>query len=110
MRSIWLDVRYAGRGFRKQPAFASLAVLALALGIGSATTMFSVIQNVLIDPYPMYAHIDRLVQVEVVDPARPRNGARLYFQTAEFLDYQDQVHSFEEVIAGGSEDVLYTTA
>ena len=110
MHSIWLDLRYAARGLRKQPAFAGLAILALALGIGSATTMFSVIQAVLIDPYPMYAHIDRLVQVEIRDPAKPRSGARLYFQTPEFLDYQAQVHSFEDVIGGSFEDVLYTTA
>ncbi|PYQ49451.1 MAG: hypothetical protein DMF78_18190, partial [Acidobacteria bacterium] len=110
MHSIWQDVRYAARGFRKQPAFAALAILALALGIGSATTMFSVIQNVLMDPYPMYAHIDRLVQVEIHDPARPRSGGRGYFQLPEFLDYQAQVQSFEEVIAGTFEDQIYTTA
>src|SRR5262245_35936387 len=103
MQSVWPDVRYAARGLRKQPGFAALAILALALGIGSATTMFSFIQNVLIDPYP-YAHIDRLVQVELLDPSRPRNGARLYFPLPEFLDYQEQVHSFEEVIAGTHED------
>ena len=110
MHSIWLDVRYAARGLRKQPVFAGLAILALALGIGSATTMFSVIQAVLIDPYPMYAHIDRLVQVEIRDPAKPRSGARQYFQTPEFLDYQAQVQAFEDVIGGAFEDVLYTTA
>ena len=107
MHSIWRDVRYAARGLRKQPAFAGLAILALALGIGSATTMFSVIQAVLIDPYPMYAHIDRLVQVEIRDPAKPRSGGRLYFQVPEFLDYQAQVHS---TIGGAFEDQLYTTA
>ena len=110
MPSAWQDVRYAARGLRKQPAFALLAILALALGIGSATTMFSVIQAVLIDPYPMYAHIDRLVQVEIRDPAKPRPGGRGYFQVPEFLEYQAQVQSFEDVIGGGSEDVLYTTA
>ena len=110
MHSIWLDVRYAARGLRKQPAFAFLAILALALGIGSATTMFSVIQAVLIDPYPMYAHIDRLVQVEIRDPAKPRSGGRGYFQVPEFLEYQAQVQSFEDVIGGGFEDELYTTA
>jgi putative ABC transport system permease protein len=109
MHSIWSDLRYAARGLRKQPAFAGLAILALALGIGSATTMFSVIHGVLIDPYPMYAHIDRLVQVEIRDPAKPRSGGRLYFQVPEFLDYQAQVQSFEDVIGGGFEDVLYTT-
>jgi putative ABC transport system permease protein len=109
MHSIWQDVRYAARGLRKQRTFAALAILALALGIGSATTMFSVIQNVLMDPYP-YAHIDRLVQVEIRDPARPRSGGRSYFQLPEFLDYQAQVQSFEEVIAGTFEDQIYTTA
>ncbi len=110
MHSIWPDVRYAARGLRKQPTFAALAILALALGIGSATTMFSVIHGVLVDPYPMYAHIDRLVQVEVRDPAKPRTGGRGYFQVPEFLDYQAQVHSFEDVIGGAFEDQLYTTA
>ena len=110
MHSIWSDLRYAARGLRKQPAFAGLAILALALGIGSATTMFSVIHGVLVDPYPMYAHIDRLVQVEVRDPAKPRSGGRGYFQVPEFLDYQAQVHSFEDVIGGAFEDQLYTTA
>jgi putative ABC transport system permease protein len=110
MHSIWSDLRYAARGLRKQPAFAALAILALALGIGSATTMFSVIHAVLVDPYPMYAHIDRLVQVEIRDPAKPRMGGRGYFEVPEFLDYQAQVHSFEDVIGGAFEDQLYTTA
>src|SRR4051812_36548547 len=100
MPSIWSDVRYAARGLRRQPGFALLAILALALGIGAATTIFSVIHGVLLDPYPMYAHIDRLVQVEVHDPARPRDGGRRYYPLPEFLEYQRQVQSFEEVIAG----------
>jgi putative ABC transport system permease protein len=108
MHSVWLDVRYALRGLRKQPSFAVLAILALALGIGAATTIFSVIQGVLLDPYPMYKHIDRLVQVEIRDPARPRGGTRQYFQLPEFLEYQRQVQSFEEVIAGTFEDVLWS--
>ena len=52
MQSLWQDLKYGFRGLRKQPAFTLLAVLALALGIGSATTIFSVIQNVLLDPFP----------------------------------------------------------
>src|SRR5262249_39880248 len=108
MHSIWQDVRYAARGLRKQPAFAGLAMLALALGIGAATTIFSVIQGVLLDPYPMYAHIDRLVQVEVLDPTRPPDGGRYYFRLPEFLEYQRQVQSFEDVIAGTGDDVLWS--
>ena len=54
MHSIWQDLRYGWRGLCKQPAFAFLAVLALALGIGAATTIFSVIHNVLLDPFPVH--------------------------------------------------------
>jgi len=108
MHSVWSDLRFAARGLRKQPAFAALAILALALGIGSATTMFSVIHAVLVDPYP-YSHIDRLVQVAIRDSTKPRDDGRYFFQTAEFLDYTEQVHSFEAVIGGSFQDVLYTT-
>jgi hypothetical protein len=49
MNSIAQDLRYGLRGLRNQPSFTLLAVLALALGIGSVTTIFSVIDNVLRD-------------------------------------------------------------
>ena len=108
MRTLWPDLRYAARGLRKQPAFAALAVATLGLGIGATTTIFSVIQNVLLDPFA-YVNADRVVQVQIRDLARNRPGGRTFFQVPEFLDYQAEIQSFEEVIAGGGEDVLYTT-
>jgi putative ABC transport system permease protein len=108
MSSLWQDVRYGLRGLRKEPAFACLAALTLGLGIGSATTIFSVIENVLLDPYP-YVHIERNVAIEIRDLNRPQQGGRAFFKVPEFLEYQAQVRAFEEVIAGGFEDVLYTT-
>src|SRR5262245_59581650 len=106
---FWKDAGYALRGLRRQPAFAALAVLTLGLGIGGATTIFSVIENVLFEPYP-YAHIDRNVAIEIRDARRPREGGRSYFRMDEFLDYQSQMQSYDEVIAGTFEDVLYTTS
>ena len=108
MHSIWRDLRYGGRGLRKQPAFTFLAVLALGLGIGAATTIFSVIQNVLLDPFP-YTDAERVVTFQIRDSGSSREGGRSGFQVPEFLDYQEQNHVFEDVIGGGFEDILYTT-
>src|SRR5512140_1255945 len=106
MHSIWQDLRYGLRGFRRQPSFVSLAILALALGIGSATTIFSVIQNVLLDPFP-YTDASKVVSPQIRDTSSARPGGRFFFQTAEFLDLVEQSHVFQEVIGGAGEDVLY---
>ena len=104
------DVRYALRASRKQPSFTAAAVLALALGIGATTTIYSVIQGVLLDPYPMYRDIGRLIQIAIHDQASARPGGRGYLQLDEFLEYQRQATLLEEVIGGTSDDVLWTTA
>ena len=104
------DARYAIRGLQKQPAFTFAAVMALALGIGATTTIFSVIQNVLLDPYPMYADVDRIVGIQIRDLASARPGGREWYPVAEFLDYQTQAQSFDEVIAGTGEDVVYSSS
>jgi predicted permease len=107
----WLarDLRLALRVLRKEVAFTALAVLTLGLGIGAATTIYSVIDAVLFNPYP-YAHIERNVALEVRDLSRAGAGGRAFFKLPELLDYKEQVQSFEDVIAGGITDVLYTTA
>jgi putative ABC transport system permease protein len=109
VRTMWRDLRYGLRAMRTQPAFTGLAVLTLALGIGAATTIFSVIQNVLLDPFP-YANADKIFVFQIRNPASPRRGDRWFFQVPEFLDYQTHVAAFEEVIAvDAGEDVLYAT-
>ncbi|HEV8147599.1 MAG TPA: ABC transporter permease [Bryobacteraceae bacterium] len=109
MHGIWRDLQYGFRGLRKQPGFTVLAVLALALGIGAATTIFSVIQNVLLDPFP-YKDSHRVVTFYIHDVKDRGPYGRSFFKPEEFLDYQEQARSFEEVIGSGVEDVLYTTA
>jgi predicted permease len=108
MQNVWQDVRYAFRGLITQRTFTLIAVLTLALGIGSAAAIFSVIQNALLDPAP-YADVDRIAYVEIRDASRATRGGRNAFQLGEFLDYQQQNQVFEDVIGGGFEDVLLAT-
>src|SRR5436305_2886172 len=107
MRSLWQDLRYGFRGLRKDRSFTSLAVLALALGIGSVTTIYSVIENVLLDPFP-YREANRILFIAIHDQSRGEEGGRGAFHPPEFLDLQQQNHVYEEVIGAGNADVLYT--
>ncbi len=56
------DLRFAWRSLRKHPGFAVVAVLTLAIGIGSATAIFSVLNAVVLRPLP-FADPDRLVVI-----------------------------------------------
>ncbi|HEV2421647.1 MAG TPA: ABC transporter permease [Candidatus Acidoferrales bacterium] len=70
MEAFWQDVRYALRGFRHTPAFALAVILAVALGIGATTAVFSVVDRILFRNLP-YPHADRLVTFGYVAPIEP---------------------------------------
>jgi putative ABC transport system permease protein len=106
MQTLWQDLRYGVRMLLKNPGFTLLAVLTLALGIGSATTIFSAIHNILLDPFP-YTDAHRVVAIQIRDTSSSSPGGRSAFQAPEFLDYQEQNHVFEEVIGVTYGDVLY---
>lgn len=108
MNTTWQDLRYGLRGLWKQPGFTALAVLALALGIGSVTTIFSVIDNVLLDPFP-YKNAGRIVMFMIHNMEGGDRGGRGAFSIPEFLDYKEQNHVFEDVVGDINEDVLYTS-
>ena len=92
------DLRYALRTLRKQPGFAAVVVITLALGIGASTVIFSVVNAVLLRPVPL-RNSDRL-QV-VWGNFRALNIERLPAKAAEYLDYADQKQVFDSVAAYG---------
>ena len=95
------DLRYGLRMIRRAPGFTLTAVLALALGIGANTAIFSVVNAVLLRPLP-YDQPDRLVQVWHTPPQKSFPGMAIFtVSPANFLDWRAQNHSFEGMAAYG---------
>src|SRR5689334_10669560 len=90
------DLRYALRALLKQPGFALVVVFTLALGIGGTTTIFSVVNSVLLRPLA-YPHSERL-QV-IWGNYRQLNIERLPAKAAEFEDYARETQVFDIVAA-----------
>jgi predicted permease len=88
------DVRFGARALRKNPGFAIVAVLTLALGIGANTAIFSVVESAVLAPLP-YPQPDRLV---TVSESRP-NLKQLDISYPDFQDWQRNARSFEAMAA-----------
>jgi putative ABC transport system permease protein len=96
MDSILQDLRYAVRGFSRARSLALVAILTLALGIGAATTMFSVVYAALLRPLP-FAEPDRIVML-FVTRTTPREGrVRVRWSVPAASTLAASVSSYEKV-------------
>jgi putative ABC transport system permease protein len=87
-----LDLRHAARGLLRAPGFTLSAVLALALGIGANTAVFSVIYAVLLKPLP-YREPDRLVRLYEANPAEGVERGEVSAGT--FMDWRSRSRTVE---------------
>ena len=85
-------LRYAVRSLRKTPGFTAVAVVALALGIGANTAIFSLVEAIFLQPLP-YEQPERLVQVGSSDPERGIPQAGLSWPRLEVLRERQRVFS-----------------
>src|SRR5215467_7811308 len=106
MGTLGKDIRYALRNLGKSPGFAVVAMLTLALGIGASTAIFSVLDNVLMEPFP-YPDTSRFMTLQIHDTEQSQPGGRGGFNGPEYLEYAGQNHVFDRVIASANTDVLY---
>jgi putative ABC transport system permease protein len=95
METLLKDIRYGVRSLMKRPGFTAIALVALALGIGANTAIFSLVNAVLLRPLP-FAEPDRLVWMF----GNIRNGGnRASVSPLDFLDYRQQNTTFEQFAA-----------
>jgi predicted permease len=93
------DVRYALRGFRRNPVFTATVLVTLALGIGATTAVFSVVDRILFRSLP-YAHGDRIVSVGLTAPINPKE----FMLGGSYYDWRDNQKPFEAFAAQGIAD------
>lgn len=88
MQEVMQDIRYALRMLAKNRAFAAIAILSLALGIGANTTIFTVVNAVLLHPLPV-KDISRLVEVSTIDTKTRVSIARATKLQISYPNFQD---------------------
>jgi predicted permease len=104
MSAWWQDLRQAWRAIRRNPAFASIALLTLMLAIGANTAVFSVTRAVLLRPLP-YGNPGALVSI--AESPRRQAGDRNPLSAPNFADYSSSQHSLTGMAAWYSRSVTW---
>ena len=94
MQAVFRDIRYGARSLRKSRALTAVAVIALTLGIGLTTTMFSIVYGALLNGMP-FPDSDQLASVQRQNASR--GNRRMPTPIHDFLDFREQQRSFSGI-------------
>lgn len=97
MQSFVRDVIYGLRLFRRNPAFSSLSVIIIALGIGATAAIFSLIHAIILNPLP-YRQPDQLAVIWT-DFSKSGGNRRAFTTAADYFDWRQRSRSFESFAA-----------
>src|SRR5437016_5327943 len=106
VKALGHDLRYAVRTLWRNRGFAMVSIATLGLGIGAATAIFSVIDNVLLEPFP-YQGAGRMVFPRIHNPQQSQDDGRQGYTATEFLELAENNHVFDGITAAADEPVLY---
>ena len=98
METLWQDIRFAFRMLIKNPGFSAIAILSLALGIGANTTIFTVVNAILLHPLPV-KDIPRLVEVDTIDTKTRVTAANFTKMGMSYPNCQDYIRQ-NQVFSG----------
>jgi putative ABC transport system permease protein len=104
--SLLGDCRFAFCQIRRSPVFTAVAVLTLALGIGSSTAIFSAIDGTLLHPYP-YKNADRLATIRCFSADQFRAWR---FPARAFVDFKEHNHTFQDMFGLVYREMRFTRA
>src|SRR2546423_2663559 len=96
MNTLIQDIRYGLRLLLKNKGFAAVAILALALGVGANTAIFSLVNGVLLRPLP-FPNAERIVYFEGRNPTQGITDSNISFP--DFLDWSQQTDIFSSTAA-----------
>ncbi|HKW68747.1 MAG TPA: ABC transporter permease [Terriglobales bacterium] len=106
LEELWHDLRYSLRTLWKARGFAAVSIATLALGIGAATAIFSVIDNVLLAPFP-YQGAARMVFPRIHAAQEAQDEGRQGYTSTEVLEFAENNHVFDGITAAKEDLVLY---
>lgn len=106
LEALWIDLRYALRTLWKSRTFTVVSIATLALGIGATTAIFSVIENVLLAPFP-YKDAGHIVFPRIHGAQQSQDDGRQGYTAAEVLEFAESNHAFDRTAATKEDLILY---